>query len=234
MKKIFILCVLFLALFCGCDHKSSSSRDVVDEGEKQVVEDTSPTLVYQDENPMPIGIYQLKGNRLTKLHQITITPVVEEDIGIFQLYPSSDEEIILEEDFGSSFYHKWLEYNPDNKIKMGFNIKFHLSTTGEDVSYNMFSPNDTMLRWEHLMNYLYDDYANLGKSFYSHIENEEYTDSTLFTSIKLQNSYQVHEIDSKIELTVFTYDSEDDFLENQEYRGNSSYTFDICIQGFDC
>ena len=233
MKKVGFLFLILLSLCCGCEKQEikKEEKEEVSSSFDEVIETTPP---YVDQNTMPIGIYQLRGNTLTKLHSITITPVVEEDIGIFQLYPSEEESISLNEAFGSSFYHKWEEYNPNHSIRMGFNIKFHLSTTGENVSYNMFGPGDMMKRWEHLMNYLYDDYANQGKSFYSHIEESEYTDSTLFTSIKLQNSYQVSEIDSKIELTVFTYDTEDDFDENGEYRGNSHYTFDICIYGLEC
>ena len=83
-----------------------------------------------------------------------------------------------------------------------------------------------MDKWEHLMTYLYDDYANRNKSFYSHIENNEYNENTLFTAIKLQSSYSCSEITSNIYLTVFTYDTEDDF-ENNEYRGNSKYTITI-------
>ena len=39
------------------------------------------------------------------------------------------------------------------------------------------------------MNYLYDDYANQNKSFYSHIENNKMNDNTLFTAFKMQMSY---------------------------------------------
>ena len=46
--------------------------------------------------------------------------------------------------------------------------------------------------------------------------------------------YQVGEVDSKILLTVFTYDTEDDFDENKEYRGNSKYTMTICLEGRKC
>ena len=50
--------------------------------------------------------------------------------------------------------------------------------------------------------------------------------NTLFTSIKLQSGSKCTEILPKLDLTVFTYDSEDDF-ENNEYRGNSKYTMTI-------
>jgi len=123
-----------------------------------------------------------------------------------------------------------MSYQP---VHLGFNLKFHLSS-GEDVSYNIFYPSDCMNRWEYFMNYLYDDYANRGKGFYSHIESEEYTENTLYTAIKIQSSYQVSEVDSPITLTAFTYDGWDDFDDNMEYRGNSSYSMTICIEGMEC
>lgn len=76
------------------------------------------------------------------------------------------------------------------------------------------------------MNYIYDDYANRNKSFYSHLETTDITDSTLFTSFKMQSSYKCDMISSNIILSVFTYDSDDDFL-NNEYRGNSIYSITI-------
>ena len=85
-----------------------------------------------------------------------------------------------------------------------------------------------MEKWEYLLNYLYDDYVNRGKGFYSHIEENEYNENTLLTSIKLQSNDRALGINNKILLTVFTYDSEDDFLDG-EYRGNSSSTLTICV-----
>ena len=48
----------------------------------------------------------------------------------------------------------------------------------------------------------------------------------------MQASYACADI-TNIKLTVFTYDSEDDF-ENNEYRGNSKHTLNICITGYEC
>ena len=59
---------------------------------------------------------------------------------------------------------------------------------------------------------------------YSHLE--EVNDNTLMTSIKI---YAVDGIDNvqNIILTAFTYDDEDDFDDNGNYRGSSSYTINI-------
>lgn len=229
MKKLFLLLICVI-LISGCAKEEVNTKEKVKRPEVKPVEVTK----YEDKNNTPIGLYSLNGNTLTKYTTVTKKAVIEEDLGVFQVYPSNEDKITLNKGFGESYYDTFNNYKKDTNLKVGFNLKFHLSSTGEDVSYNILSPNDCMNRWEHFMNYLYDDYANRGKGFYSHIENNEYNSNTLFTAIKIQSSYQVGEVDSKILLTVFTYDTEDDFDENKEYRGNSKYTMTICLEGRKC
>ena len=59
------------------------------------------------------------------------------------------------------------------------------------------------------------------------------TDETLYTAFKMQSGHLIDQINSKIEFTVFTYDSEDDFI-NNEYRGNSSNKLIICLENRPC
>ena len=221
MKKIkYLWLILSIFLITGCtnqEEKEPIKKEPIKEYKD--VEVSAPT--YTDNNTTPISFYRLQGNKLIKLTELTKKLNVEEDIGIFQVYPSNENEIVLNKSFSESFYDEWQKYNQNNNIKIGFNIKFSLAN--ENVSYNIFSPANTFDKWEYLMNYLYDDYANRGKGFYSHIEENEYNESTLFTALKIQSSYQCNEITSQIQVTVFTYDSDDDF-ENNEYRGNSKQT----------
>lgn len=227
MKKNIILLMLFILLICGCEKENKDNN--ISKEEKVYPEKVD---VYKDENNTPIGIYKLDGSSLTRLDTYYFTPVVEQDIGVFQIYPSNENVINLTNSFGKSFYNEWVKYNTNNNLKIGFNIKF-TKTNGEEVSYNIFSPNETFNHWEQLMNYLYDDYANLGKGFYSHIENTDYNENTLFTAFKMQSSYQIDEVASSIQLTVFTYDSEDDFVDSN-YRGKSFHTIKICKNEATC
>lgn len=227
MKKNIILLMLFILLICGCERENKNNN--IPKKEKVYPEKVD---VYKDENNTPIGIYKLDGSSLTRLDTYYFTPVVEQDIGVFQIYPSNENVINLTNSFGKSFYNEWVKYNTNNNLKIGFNIKF-TKTNGEEVSYNIFSPNETFNHWEQLMNYLYDDYANLGKGFYSHIENTDYNENTLFTAFKMQSSYQIDEVASSIQLTVFTYDSEDDFVDSN-YRGKSFHTIKICKNEATC
>ena len=224
MKKILLVLVVLL-LFCGCTKKEKVIEKAKEEKKEEVIEKDT----YKDENKTPIGFYKVQGNTLTKITKVNVTPVVEQDMGVFQIYPSNEDNLTIDKGFGLAFYDEWNKYN---NIKLGYNIKFSLAD-GRNISYNIFSPENTFDQWEYLMTYLYDDYNNFGKGFYSHIEKEQFNENTLMTSIKIQSSYSVDQINSKISLTVFTYDSEDDF-ENSEYRGNSSYTMDICLEGRAC
>lgn len=220
MKKV-LFTLLVILLLTGCGTKE------VKKEEPKKKEDNKPIGVvdtYKDLNNTPISIYKLSGNKLTKLTEDSYNLSSMEDIGVFQIFPSNEDTINLNS-FGSDFYNEWIKYNTNNNLKIGFNLKYEL-TNGEKFNYNILSPANNFDHGEYIMNYLYDDYANQGKGFYSHVEDKDLTENTLYTSIKLQSSASISSVKEKIELTVFTYDSEDDFLDN-EYRGNSKYTYTI-------
>ena len=220
MKKVIIFLIVII-LCCGCVNNKKTETKKKKKVEADYIEK------YEDLNNTPIGFYSSNDSGLIRITKINKTLVPMEDIGIFQIYPSDDNIINLNGGFGNSFYNEWMKYNTNNNLKIGFNIKF--STDTEDISYNIFNPSNCMEKWQYLLNYLYDDYANRGKGFYSHIEENEFNENTLLTSIKLQSSGECDKIKKdKILLTVFTYDTEDDFKDN-EYRGNSSATLTICL-----
>lgn len=225
MKKIIIILVIPILLLTGCT-KEKEIKKVVEKKQEPIKEEIHEPE-YIDENNTPIGIYTVKGNTLYKLTSDSYKVKPYDDIGVFQAFPSNEDKIVLNDSFANSFYNNWINYKQDKNLKMGYNIKF-TTTNNETISYNILHPSNAMDKWEYVMNYLYDDYANRYKSFYSHIENDEFNENTLFTSIKMQSCDRIYEIVDKIELTVFTYDSEDDFL-NNEYRGNSKYTYTINI-----
>ena len=74
--------------------------------------------------------------------------------------------------------------------------------------------------------YLYDDIHQTG-SWYSHIEDNAMNEDTILTTIKITTSTKINNVTSDIYLTVFTYNGEEDFDENGNYRGNSTYTTTI-------
>ncbi|MBQ6135610.1 MAG: hypothetical protein IJI60_04780 [Bacilli bacterium] len=224
MKKRYWILFFIFFLLCGCmkGEKLENRKEIPSE---DIIENVPQ---YQDNNQTPISFYRLKGDKLEKISSITGDFHALDDIGFLQIYPSSEDTIILNTSFASSFYDSWQSYSQSN-LKIGFSLKLSVPEKGE-FSYNILNPNQTMDHWEYFMAYLYDDYANRGKSFYSHVEANEYTEDTLFTAFKLQCGSNCQDISSPFYLTVFTYDSEDDFLDGV-YRGNSQYTIPVCLHG---
>ena len=217
MKKTLLFLLILLLLITGCKKEEKVVKKEKPKEKEEVVEKDT----YKDQNTTPIGIYKLEGNTLTKLTEVTKHLTPDEDIDVFQIYPSNENTVTLNTSFGESFYNEWIKYQ---NIKQGFNIKYTLKDN-QTTSYNILTPDDTFAHWEYLLNYLYDDYANRGKSFYSHIENTDYNENTLYTSFKMQSTGNCGNI-AKIELTAFTYDSNDDLKDN-DYIGNSKSTLII-------
>ena len=93
MKRLGLLFLGCLILCCGCEKEEPNLKI------KTVTPDVSPEEVvpaYEDLNHTPIGIYSLNGNTLTKLTTIHKQLNVEEDIGVFQVYPSNEDTIYLD------------------------------------------------------------------------------------------------------------------------------------------
>ena len=222
MKKIIIILVLSI-LIVGCSNKS---KTVTKKVKKEQIKEN-----YTDLNETKIGLYQEKQNKLELIKEYKTDITSGVDIGIFQIYPSTDSEIFLENSFGNSFYNAWIKNSNYKDLKIGFNLKYTLDDN-TNINHTVLNPSTT-IKNSYIFTYLYDDYKNRNSNFYSHIEDSEYDDNSLFTSIKLYAS-DVNKLNSKITLSVFTYDTEDDFTKDGDYKGNSIYTITICDINKNC
>lgn len=217
MKKVIIIMVMALVL-CGCSNKQNTNKST--KNNKNENSKTEKVDNYKDENNTTVGIYLEKGRKLELLKDYSTDIVSEKDIGVYQIYFSNDDVINLDTSFSEAYYNLY----KDLGIKVGFNIKYSLSN-GDEINHTITNPSNTIMN-DYILTYLYDDYKNRNSNFYSHIEEFEYDDSSMFTSIKLYAN-SVDNLSSDIELTVFTYDTDDDFDSEGNYRGNSKYTINI-------
>lgn len=149
----------------------------------------------------------------------------EEVLGIFYAVYTNEEQIS-----GSNFNLVWKDYlnkySDIDKYRIGYNLKFTMND-GTVIDQTILNPDHAYLMYPEIQCYLYDD-INLvpGKRYY-HITSEEMNDNTICSSIKLVGDKKTPNISSEIELTAFTYKSNDDFDANGKYRGNSKYTVTI-------
>ena len=116
-------------------------------------------------------------------------------------------------------------YDNVNKYKIGFQVSFIASD--EEITKVITGPKDMYILSPYIFNYLYDDVHQNDGAWYSHVEENQVNDTTVYSSIKLYATDDVYKISSPITLTVFTYDTMDDFNDNGLYRGNSKYTITI-------
>ena len=230
MKKVFIIFMLLTFLLVGCKSNKVIEKKENKKIEKEVIKEKKDD--YIDNNNTDIGIYLEKNGKLELVTEYQTNIKSISDIGVFQIYPSKDKEIILNSKFGNSFYEKWTSLDNYQNLKIGFNLKYTLDS-GEEVTHTILDPSTTMKTgYEFIVAYLYDDYKNRNSNFYSHIEQSDYNAESLFTSIKLFSN-NTDRVVSKIKFMVFTYDSPDDIID-LEYRGNSKYEITICDINSTC
>lgn len=220
MKKLFISLCLLLLVGCSPGKEKDVVQEKIDYDNKPEVKEDS----YVDDNPIKLGLFSYDNNYHNKevikdTYYADFTNGI--DIGSFEVF-LTDNNIID----GTSFKDAWNKYyeaydNIEN-YKIGFNIKFMLED-GTNYSSNFLEP-DIYRYSDYFYVYLYDDIHQEPGVIYSHLESME--DNTLITSIKL---YAVDNIDrvENIILSAFTYNDEDDFDSEGNYRGNSIYVIRI-------
>lgn len=219
MKKKFILLLLILSL-TACTNKQLDKKIIDDEKKEEntITEPVEP--VYIDDNPIKLGLY--KNGKLVTEYKDTFKD--NYDIASFDVYFTNESDV------GSTntkynFNKYYQNYENIDNYKIGFYVSF--VSEDQKIEKNILSPKDMYTLSPYIFNYLYDDIHQPDGAWYSHVEQKDVNDNTIYSSIKLYATDKGHKISSPITLTVFTYDSTDDFDENGFYRGNSAYTVTI-------
>lgn len=220
MKKVLLF--ILIILLTGC-----SSKTIKEETIKKDLTEEAPIKEeekYEDDNPIKLGLFLYDNNYsnksvLEKEYYTNFTSGV--DIGSFEVF-LTDEKTIDGTSFKNTWNKYYSNYNDIDNYKVGFNVKFILSD-GTNFNANFLEP-DIFKFSEYFYVYLYDDINQEDGTIYSHLETM--SENTMLTSIKL---YAVEGIDKveNIILTAFTYDGEEDFDSDGNYRGSSSYTIRI-------
>lgn len=220
MKKILITLLIILTI--GCTNKEIEKKETKTNNEEEIKEETIEPIVeeYQDVNPIIVGLYnngKLVKTYNKKFHDAT-------DIASFNVIYSNDK------DLGSTNLKKnWNKYyskyeNVEN-YHIGFLLEFEAD--GKKIENLILDPSAKYKAGPYVFVYLYDGIHQKDGVRYSHLEMEDVKDDTIYAGIKLYLSSKTNKITSPITLTVFTYDDESDFDENNHYRGNSHYTITI-------
>lgn len=219
-KKIFLLFILLLLGGCSFDKEDTTDNDnVIDTKEDVVVEEDK----YVDDNPIKLGIFLMDYNYHNK-SAITdyYTDLVNgEDIASFEVFYTSNG-VIDGNNYKDTWNTYYNNYSDIDNYKIGYNINFTLND-GTNFNHTFLEP-DIFYFADYFYVYFYDDIHQADGAFYSHLE--EVNDNTLMTSVKLYAVSGIDNVDN-IVLSAFTYNDTDDFDNDGNYRGISSYTIKI-------
>lgn len=226
MKKISL--IILILLLSGCTINSTNNNieenEVNDQENNEIEEIEIEEEKYVDNNEVKLSLFLYDGSYKNKARiedTYYANFISGTDIGSFEVF-LTDSETVNGTNFKNTWYNYYNNYENIENHKIGFNIKFVL-TDGTNYSANYFEP-DTYKFGEYFYTYLYDDVNQADGAFYSHLE--EIKEETLLTSIKIYAVDGIDKVDSFI-LSAFTYDTEDDFDEEGNYRGNSIYVIRI-------
>ena len=211
MKNKIILIILLL-LITGCTKK----EEIIEKKEEEKVE--KEVVEYVDDNPIKIGIYE---NDLNLIKEYKTTKQSNKDL-IFSFY-YTDIEVLENRNQKANWNKYFNEYTNIDNYKIGFHFSFYVGD--KKIEKTILNPEEYAFN-PYFYIYIYDDINQPDYTFYSHLTEEDINENTIFSSIKLY-LVEPQQITSKIEFTVFTYDSLDDFDEDNNYRGNSKYTINI-------
>lgn len=220
MKKVFLFTIIILLTGCTFNNKDLINKIYTNNiySDNIYTENNYTENIYTDSNYTSVALY-LNNNKVTKINKKFYN---DTDIIYLQTFFSNKKSINTNiKDSYDKFYKK---NGKDIIYKIGYYIKFYVGDTLYENT--ILSYKDMRKVQPYLVTFLYDDYHNYNKGFYSHVDKNTVKNNTIYTGIKIYGSNKGSKITSPIELTVFTYDTEDDFKDGY-YRGNSKYTIKI-------
>lgn len=118
----------------------------------------------------------------------------------------------------------WREAGLDGyRIGLEFEINLYDKTTKR---FTVLSAEDTFAFEEYMEIYLYDDVANAGKWWYSHITPDTTNESTLITTFKITLRRGCYSV-SDIRVTAFVYADESELDDDGFYTGEAKTSIRI-------
>ncbi len=225
MKRIVLVLLILLITGCSLNLESNPKEEdkIVEEKDEEKEEDKKE-IEYQDENPLKVSFYQENNSTYKKIDLFKSKLESYKDIGVFSMIMDDKDEI--KGNFKDIYNNIKNNYDDFSKYKIGYNISF-VTIDGKEFNETILKPID-LFEYSfsgYLYIWLYDDINTSG--WHSHLEAKDYNDNTVMSSIKLMSTDLSRKVVDGFKVTVFTYDTLDDFDSNGNYRGNSKSTLKV-------
>ncbi len=223
MKKIVI--IIMILLLAGCSNEKAELNENKNTSDVPIKENTSlPSNTYEDHNPVKVSIYidNEQGSLLKVIDKYETTWEKKKDIVVLATLPTDIDN--PEYGYMSEIWPLYDKY--DMSYKIGWSVSFKLKN-GEEINSTLLKPSDAESYYDYLEIYLYDDVNVPAGQWHSHLLDDEINEKTIMDAIKLTAGEKYEEIDGPISVMVFSYDDNEDFDGNGNYRGKSLYKVEI-------
>ena len=146
------------------------------------------------------------------------------DIEVYTVFPSAERQSIAYGEFRALYQSWWDAYEDHETTHIGYELVVRLKDGSSRIA-TVKGPEDTAQMFSYIEIYLYDDVHHAYGEWYSHVT--QLTEDTYLTGIKLTPGEHADEV-CDMTLTVFTYQSEEDFeVEEGRYIGGNYQTIHI-------
>lgn len=223
MKKYILILLIFILGGCDLKLEPMDANELIFDPPAE--KEDKP--IYVDDNPVKISLYvDNTSGGLDKVNdEFRDTWRLKRDIVVFGSVFSEEEELASDY-FQNIWKNNAQKYENYQKYKTSWFVSFKL-LDGTVYEKTIYTPSDVTEFYDYLELYLYDSANQPIGTWYSHLTDKDMTGDTVMTSLKLTAGSKYEEIDGEITVSVFTYDSADDFDENGKYRGNSVSTVKV-------
>lgn len=218
MKKLIL--VLIISILTGCVKEPFEEIKKVDK--EPVIKEEE--VIYKDENPLKVGLYTRNNGKYTLWSEYKTKITTNKDINTFQIVPSNESELKYNGKYQDFIKSLW--DNIETPYKLGIILEYELNDNTK-IKHIIYDPSNTLEYQDYFQIYLYDAIVHKNDRWYSHITNEEFNENTYITSFKLTAGKKNNEVVYPVKLSVFTYDSDDDFDDQNNYIGQSIYSINM-------
>jgi len=221
-----MILIMASAVLCSCDTGTavsvSTGTSFVSPVETEVAQPTAapptPTPYIPIISPDKIGIYIPSEDGTSSRKYITefkSERVAKKDIDCFEVF-ATDLPVVKGNSFKNMWKSLWDNFDEKTGSKIGFMLDFQLAD-GTVVSETILKPSDASGFYDFLEVYIYDD-INQDGGWYTHLDDEDITEQTIMSSIKLTSGKRIDEV-GDIKPSAFIYNDDDNFDKNGKYIG---------------
>ncbi len=228
-----ILIVSVIVLMISCGKKKEKPVDIVVPTEITETE-TEPQTQETILNEKPVSLYVMDYGSMTcnKVSSISKEWSEYEDLEAFGAFATQEDSFEFSTET-EAHNEIWNRISTEKEYKIGYELSFDVN--GEHKIFTILKPGDIENNPDlyngdypededysgitgYMGAWVYDDMHQDG-GFYIHITQEEVTEETLLTSIKLRPTPQSDQIENLV-LKGFSYSSEKEFDSNGHYIGS--------------